>query len=194
MVDYLGWRIALPLADVAIGLRHRLVAVSQALGPPAPPRGRLAAGEDGRHWLLRSWRARAECARPRHRYLFPTASSSYTLPGSTGGPMGPVRRSKGDAGMRRDNRHALATRTMHGGSKPDPTTGVVTRPIYATSTYAQESPGSTKATHSPGPAIPRERPWSVVSPISTNGTAGFAFAPDRRRSPPCSSASTKALM
>src|SRR5271169_4687614 len=79
MVDYRGWRIALPRADVAIGLRHRLVAVSQALGPPAHPRQGLAAGEHARN-RLRSRRARADCARPRDRYPFPTVSSSYKLP------------------------------------------------------------------------------------------------------------------
>ena len=39
------------------------------------------------------------------------------------------------------NRLAFSTRTIHGGQSPDPTTGAVMVPIYATSTYAQESPG-----------------------------------------------------
>ena len=39
------------------------------------------------------------------------------------------------------NRLAFATRTIHAGQHPDPTTGAVMVPIYATSTYAQESPG-----------------------------------------------------
>ena len=39
------------------------------------------------------------------------------------------------------NRLAFATRTIHAGQHPDPTTGAVMIPIYATSTYAQESPG-----------------------------------------------------
>ena len=33
------------------------------------------------------------------------------------------------------------TRAIHGGQSPDPTTGAVMPPIYATSTYAQQSPG-----------------------------------------------------
>jgi len=45
MVDYQGRRIALSLAYVAIGLRLRLAAVSNALGPPAHPREGLAAVE-----------------------------------------------------------------------------------------------------------------------------------------------------
>jgi len=36
---------------------------------------------------------------------------------------------------------ALATRVIHAGQAPDPSTGAVMPPIYATSTYAQSSPG-----------------------------------------------------
>ena len=39
------------------------------------------------------------------------------------------------------NRPAFATRAIHGGQQNDPTTGAVITPIYATSTYAQTSPG-----------------------------------------------------
>src|SRR3954465_15145941 len=41
----------------------------------------------------------------------------------------------------RGNRDAFATRAIHAGQEPDPTTGAVMTPIYATSTFAQESPG-----------------------------------------------------
>ncbi|MDH3730410.1 MAG: aminotransferase class I/II-fold pyridoxal phosphate-dependent enzyme, partial [Acidimicrobiia bacterium] len=36
------------------------------------------------------------------------------------------------------------TRAIHAGQEPDPATGAVTVPIYATSTYAQDSPGEHK--------------------------------------------------
>ena len=36
---------------------------------------------------------------------------------------------------------ALGTLAIHGGQSPDPSTGAVMPPIYATSTYAQSSPG-----------------------------------------------------
>ena len=39
------------------------------------------------------------------------------------------------------NQLAFDTRCIHAGQAPDPTTGAVMMPIYATSTYAQESPG-----------------------------------------------------
>ena len=35
----------------------------------------------------------------------------------------------------------IATRVIHAGQKPDPTTGAIMMPIYATSTYVQKSPG-----------------------------------------------------
>jgi len=35
----------------------------------------------------------------------------------------------------------LGTRAIHAGQSPDPSTGAVMTPIYATSTYAQSSPG-----------------------------------------------------
>ena len=37
--------------------------------------------------------------------------------------------------------HAFATRAIHAGQAPDPTTGAVMPPIYATSTFKQHSPG-----------------------------------------------------
>ncbi len=41
-------------------------------------------------------------------------------------------------------RFRTATRAVHSGSEPDPSTGAVVVPIYQTSTYAQSSPGVTK--------------------------------------------------
>ena len=38
----------------------------------------------------------------------------------------------------------IATRAIHAGQEPDPTTGAIMTPIYATSTYVQASPGQTK--------------------------------------------------
>src|SRR4030088_2581758 len=46
--------------------------------------------------------------------------------------------------MTRSNRLDFATRCIHAGQEPDPTTGAVMMPIYATSTYVQQSPGVNK--------------------------------------------------
>lgn len=42
---------------------------------------------------------------------------------------------------RPDPKHGLATRAIHAGQQPDPSTGAIMTPIYATSTYVQSSPG-----------------------------------------------------
>ena len=44
----------------------------------------------------------------------------------------------------------FATRCIHAGQKPDPTTGAIMTPIYATSTYVQEKPGVGIVTPNPG--------------------------------------------
>ena len=51
-------------------------------------------------------------------------------------------------------KHLFGTRAIHAGQEPDPTTGAVMQPIYATSTYVQASPGVHKGfeygrTHNP---------------------------------------------
>ncbi len=74
------------------------------------------------------------------------------------------------------NRHAFATRAVHGGGEPDPTTGAVTVPIYATSTYAQQSPGVHKGYEYARTRNPtREALERCVADLE-NGSAGFAFA------------------
>ena len=74
------------------------------------------------------------------------------------------------------NRPAFATRAVHSGGGPEPTTGAVTVPIYATSTYAQRSPGvhtgyGYARTRNPT----REALEHCVADLE-NGSAGFAFA------------------
>lgn len=43
-----------------------------------------------------------------------------------------------------DKQHKLATRLIHAGVHPDPTTGAIMTPIYQTSTYVQAAPGDHK--------------------------------------------------
>ena len=40
-----------------------------------------------------------------------------------------------------DKKRAFATRAIHAGQAPDPTTGAIMTPIFQTSTYVQPSPG-----------------------------------------------------
>ena len=70
----------------------------------------------------------------------------------------------------------LATRVIHGGQSPEPATGAVMPPIFATSTFAQESPGVHKGldygrSHNP-------TRWALERCVADieSGSAAFAFA------------------
>jgi cystathionine gamma-lyase len=74
------------------------------------------------------------------------------------------------------NRLDFATRTIHGGQSPDPTTGAVMVPIYATSTYAQSSPGEHKGFEYSRSHNPTRFAFERSIADLESGTAGFAFA------------------
>lgn len=74
------------------------------------------------------------------------------------------------------NRLDFATRTIHGGQFPDPTTGAVMTPIYATSTYAQTSPGEHKGFEYSRSHNPTRFAFERSIADLESGTAGFAFA------------------
>ncbi|WP_454718435.1 trans-sulfuration enzyme family protein [Caulobacter segnis] len=74
------------------------------------------------------------------------------------------------------NRLDFATRTIHGGQYPDPTTGAVMVPIYATSTYAQTSPGEHKGFEYSRSHNPTRFAFERSIADLESGTAGFAFA------------------
>jgi cystathionine gamma-lyase len=68
------------------------------------------------------------------------------------------------------------TKAIHAGQQPDPTTGAIMTPIYASSTYVQESPGVHKGyeysrTHNPT----RKALEDCVAALE-NGSGGFAFS------------------
>src|SRR5690348_6789483 len=75
-----------------------------------------------------------------------------------------------------DNRRGFATRTIHAGQSPDPTTGAVMMPIYATSTYAQSSPGVHKGYEYARTQNPTRMAYERCIADLESGTAGFAFA------------------
>ena len=76
----------------------------------------------------------------------------------------------------RKNRLAFATRAIHGGQHPDPLTGAVMTPIYATSTYAQESPGVNKGYEYSRSLNPTRLAFENAIADLESGTIGFAFA------------------
>ena len=70
----------------------------------------------------------------------------------------------------------LATRVIHAGQSPDPSTGAVMTPIYATSTYAQESPGRHKGYDYARSINPTRSAYERCVADLESGTRGWAFA------------------
>ena len=78
--------------------------------------------------------------------------------------------------MNKSNKKHIATRVIHGGQAPDPSTGAVMPPIYATSTFVQQSPGVHKGldygrSHNP-------TRWALERCVADleSGSQAFAFA------------------
>ncbi|CAM5548489.1 cystathionine gamma-synthase [Mycolicibacterium aubagnense] len=74
------------------------------------------------------------------------------------------------------NRLAFSTRTIHGGQSHDPTTGAVMVPIYATSTYAQQSPGVHKGFEYARSQNPTRFAFERAVADLESGSAAFAYA------------------
>lgn len=78
--------------------------------------------------------------------------------------------------MTNRNRLAFSTRTIHGGQSLDPTTGAVMVPIYATSTYGQQSPGVHKGFEYARSQNPTRFAFERAVADLESGSAAFAFA------------------
>ncbi len=74
------------------------------------------------------------------------------------------------------NRLAFETRAIHGGQHPDPSTGAVMVPIYATSTYAQESPGVHKGFEYSRSQNPTRFAFERAVADLEGGVRGYAFS------------------
>lgn len=72
--------------------------------------------------------------------------------------------------------YKLATQAIHAGQSPDPSTGAVMQPIYATSTYAQESPGQHKGYEYSRTQNPTRMAFERCVAALENGKQGYAFA------------------
>jgi len=70
----------------------------------------------------------------------------------------------------------IATRTIHAGQEPDPSTGAIMTPIYATSTYVQESPGKHKGFDYSRSINPTRLAYEKCVADLESGTRGWAFA------------------
>lgn len=81
-----------------------------------------------------------------------------------------------DYEKKNSRRLGLATRAIHAGQHPDPSTGAVMPPIYATSTYAQSSPGVHQGYEYSRTQNPTRMAYERCIADLESGVAGFAFA------------------
>jgi cystathionine gamma-lyase len=75
-----------------------------------------------------------------------------------------------------DENKRFATRAIHGGQRPDPLTGAVMPPIYATSTYVQSSPGVHQGYDYSRTRNPTRDALQAALADLEGGDAAFAFA------------------
>ena len=70
----------------------------------------------------------------------------------------------------------LATKFIHAGSEPDPSTGAIMTPIYQTSTYVQEAPGKNKGFEYARSQNPTRKALEEAFAVIENGKHGLAFS------------------
>ena len=70
----------------------------------------------------------------------------------------------------------LATKLIHGGIEPDPSTGAIMTPIYQTSTYVQTAPGENKGFEYARSQNPTRKVLEEALAISENAKYGLSFS------------------
>ena len=78
--------------------------------------------------------------------------------------------------MSNNKNHGMGTKAIHAGQSPDPSTGAVMMPIYATSTYAQVSPGEHQGYEYSRSHNPTRFAYERCVAALESGSHGFAFA------------------
>ena len=78
--------------------------------------------------------------------------------------------------MKNQSKHKLATRAIHAGQQPDPSTGAIMTPIYATSTYVQKSPGDHQGWEYSRSHNPTRDAYEQCIADLESGSRGLAFA------------------
>ena len=73
-------------------------------------------------------------------------------------------------------KHKIATRFIHAGTVPDPSTGAIMTPIYQTSTYVQTAPGQHKGYEYARSQNPTRKALEDALAVIENGKFGLAFS------------------
>src|SRR5688572_18587502 len=69
-----------------------------------------------------------------------------------------------------------ATKFIHAGATPDPSTGAIMTPIFQTSTYVQEAPGKNKGFEYARSQNPTRKALEEALAVIENGKFGLAFS------------------
>src|SRR4030095_5123500 len=69
-----------------------------------------------------------------------------------------------------------ATKFIHAGTEPDPSTGAIMTPIYQTSTYVQAAPGKHKGFEYARSQNPTRKALEIAFAVIENGQYGLAFS------------------
>lgn len=78
--------------------------------------------------------------------------------------------------MNKKDQQSFATRAIHAGQEPDPQTGAIMQPIYATSTYVQKSPGVHQGYEYSRTQNPTRQAFERCIADLESGKYGFAFS------------------
>ena len=78
--------------------------------------------------------------------------------------------------LKNEKKFGLSTKAIHAGQEPDKTTGAIMVPIYASSTYVQESPGKHKGYEYSRTQNPTRTAYEKCVASLENADHGFAFA------------------
>ena len=79
--------------------------------------------------------------------------------------------------MSKEKPHGFATRAIHAGQPPDPTTGAIMTPdLSNVRPTSSRVPAFIRDLTTPDPSIRPGSPTNAASPIWSNGARGFAFA------------------
>ena len=78
--------------------------------------------------------------------------------------------------LKNSRKRGIATRAIHAGQKPEETTGAIMVPIYATSTYVQQSPGEHKGYEYSRTQNPTRIAYEKCVADLESADYGFAFA------------------
>ena len=76
----------------------------------------------------------------------------------------------------RNKKQGFSTKAIHAGQEPDPSTGAIMTPIYASSTYVQQSPGVHQGYEYSRSHNPTRKALEDCIAALENGSAGYAFA------------------